>query len=156
MSFNALITPSGGSLTDAALHANAGIQASKVIARRSLDIELAGPTTNIAAITKLLHIARTTSTLQQVEVIITGAATGDRGATVDLQKSTGGGAFATILSGTITINSSTVIRTPVAGSISSTGLVDGDILQAVVALTGSSGTQPQGLLLTLTFDENPS
>lgn len=122
--------------------------------RRSADVELAATGANIAAVTKLVHIVRGgTGSVVGFEVAITGAATGDRTATVDLQKSTGGGAFASILTSVITIDASTVILTATAATIATPALTDGDILQVVVALGGSAGTQPQGLIATTTFDE---
>lgn len=113
------------------------------------------PGVNIAAATQLAAILRAAGTIEAIEVAITGAASGDRTATVDLQKSTGGGAFATVLSSVVTINSSTVVRTPAAGVVSSNTLADGDILELIVATGGSSGTQPQGLIVTVTWRENP-
>jgi hypothetical protein len=151
------ITPQQGGWVDADIAESANIAARKTIARRSLDVELFGPTTTIAALTKLLHIARAAGTIVAVEAIITVQATGaDRTVTVDLQKSTGGGAFATILSTTVNIDNTTVVRTAVLAVVSNTDLVDGDILQAVVTVAGSAGNQAQGLLLTVTFDERPA
>jgi hypothetical protein len=122
--------------------------------RRTVDVELFGPTTSLAALTKLLHIVRGASgTLVSVEVAVTVAAGGDRAATVDLQKSTGAGAFATVLSAPIAVTNGLAVRTATAGTISSASLTDGDILQAVVAVSGTTGAYHQGLILTLTYDE---
>jgi Concanavalin A-like lectin/glucanases superfamily len=118
-------------------------------------VELFGPTTTIAGLTKLLHTVNgATATIVHAEAIITVQATGgDRTINVDIQKSTGGGAFATIMSATIAITNATTIRVPVSGTFSNTSLVDGDILQAVVTVAGSAGAQAQGLLLNLWLRE---
>lgn len=151
------LTPQGGGWTDADIAADAKIAGSKIVTRRSIDIELAATGANIAAITKLLHGVWTASaTIVMAKAFITGAATGDRTANVDIQKSTGGGAFATIMSSTIAIDSGTVVRTAVAGAFSNLALVKDDLLQAVVTIGGTTGTQPQGLLLSLTYDELPA
>lgn len=123
--------------------------------RRSHSTELFGPSTTITALTKLLHIVRgATGTLVGAEAVISVVASdASRTVTVDIQKSTGGAAFATVCTTTIDITSSTTVRVPVAAVFSSTALTDGDILQAVVTVAGGVGTQAQGLLLTLTFDE---
>lgn len=153
----AQITPAGGGWTDNDIVSNANIQATKLVARRRISLELFGPAVTITALTKLLHILRQSATLVHVEAIQTVQATGaDRTVTVDIQKSTGAGAFSTIMSGTIGFTNSSPIRTPVAGTFSSASLVDGDILQAVVTVAGAAGAQAQGLLLTLTLDEYPA
>lgn len=159
VSFGGSLYPPAGSVNDdhVSSDANKRIQATKLIHQSRPTVELAAPGSNIAAVTKLHHIVRgATGTIVGFEVAITGAAGGDRTATVDLQKSTSGGAFATVLTAPITINSTTTIRTAVAATIASASLVDGDILQIVVALGGSSGTQPQGLVATTNLREDPA
>lgn len=71
---------------------------------------------------------------------------GDLTFTVDLQKSTGGGAFASILTGVITRSSADANLEFEAGTLSSTTLVAGDALLVVIAVAGSTGTQGQGIL----------
>jgi hypothetical protein len=149
-----------GSFTDTEIAAAAGIQASKLVRHESHNRQLFAEGTTITALaSELLHIVRgATGTVVAFEAIITTQATGgDRTVTVDLQKSTGGGAFATILTTTVNITNATVIRTPVAAVIGAGGaLVDGDILRAVVSVAGSAGAQAAGLLITLTFEEKYS
>lgn len=135
------------------------LQATKVVHQFGVPLEVFGPTTTISGITKLLHIVRgATGVVVGLEGCHFVAATGaDRTVTVDLQKSTGGGAFATILSTPLTWNTnSTAVRTAQAATISSANLVDGDILQAVITVAGSAGAQAQGLLLTLQLREDPT
>jgi hypothetical protein len=133
----------------------AGIGAAKIVHRRSLDYQQANGAA-IADATVPVVIARgTTGTIIAIEVAILTAAAGDSTVTIDLQKSTGGGAFASVLSAPIAINSSTVVRTPVVGVLSATSFTDGDVLLLVVDATVGTGTLPQGLIVTATVDETP-
>lgn len=148
-----------GYLKDSHVNSSAAIAYTKLVAASSIDVELAGPTTAITALDKLLHIVRgATATLIGVEVaIVTVADDASRTATIDIHKSTGGGSFATIMTSTCNISTSTTVRTPVAGVIASPTLVDGDILKAVVTVAGGGGTvNAKGLILTLTIAETPS
>jgi hypothetical protein len=82
---------------------------------------------------------------------------GDKAVTVDLQKSTGGGAFATLLTAVITINSASSAKTKYTGTLVATPtFVAGDLLRIVVALTGTTGNQAQGLVARAVVQENPS
>ncbi len=80
-----------------------------------------------------------------IEVVGTG---GGMSVTVDLKKSTGAGAYATVL------NASTAVRTQVQGTITSAAYVAGDIFEAVVTATAGGGTLPTGLSVRLTGIEN--
>lgn len=135
------------------VESSADIAASKLEHQHALNYAQATGS-NIASATVDLHILGDTGTVEAFEAVLTGvAAGGDRTVTVDLHKSTGGAAFATILSGTISFSSSDSLRVIKAGTLSSSTLVDGDILRLVVTVAGSSGTQPQGLLVTTTIRE---
>jgi hypothetical protein len=115
------------------------------------------PGTAVVAQTIDVYIARAAAVLVSFEAAITGALADDasRHVTVDLQKSTGGGAFATMLSGVIDLTSSSTLRTAVAAALSSSALVDGDILRVIVAVSGGAGNQAQGLVFEATIAESP-
>lgn len=102
-------------------------------------------------------VGGSTATVKRISAVIDGAIAtgGDRTVNVDLQKSTGGGAFATILSATIQFTSADTIRTVKAGSLSSTSLVAGDLLQIVVTVAGAAGNQAQGLTVMVDIQEAP-
>lgn len=135
--------------------ADMALAASKHIRHQSVDVELYGPATSIAALTKWIHIVRgATGTLVGFEAAIAVLASDvSRTVTVDLHKSTGGGAFATVLTSTIGFTTSSTVRVPVAAVINTATLVDGDILAIVVTVAGGSGTQATGLMATLTMEE---
>lgn len=127
----------------------------KIIRHQSVDWPAFHATEAVTALTKDVHIVRGASgTLLGVEAAIDVVATGgDRTITVDLHKSTGGGGFATVLSSTIGFNSGSSVRTAVAGVLSATSLVDGDILRVVVSVAGAAGAQAQGLIVSVHFAE---
>lgn len=144
-----------GGITRGMIQTNAGIEASKFVRHQSVDQELFGPAASITALTKLVHIVRgAAGTIRGFEAIISVLASDvSRTVTVDLQKSTGGGAFATVLSSTISFTTSSTVRVPVAAVLSSAGLVDGDVLEVIVTVAGGAGTQATGLLVSLTYEE---
>ena len=152
----ATITWSGGGLSNDSIAAGAAIAASKLKHQYTIDVELAEQGTEIAAIEKLLHIVRgTTATLVSFEgiIVVQGATSGT--VNVDLQRSTAGGAFASITTTDIVLQYNSTILVPITATLSTTALVDGDILKAVVSVSGG-GTYPDGLLATLTLVEDPA
>lgn len=153
-------SPPASSITNTAIAAGATgsyIAATKVQHQQSINVELFGPTTTVAAVTQWLYLVRgATGTIVSIEAAIAVVATGaDRTITVDLHKSTGAGAFATVLSATIGFTNASAVRTMVAGTISSASLVDGDILEVIVTVAGSAGAQATGLTVCLNVREDP-
>lgn len=149
--------PNAG-LTNDDIAPQAGIQASKLERYPAATEELfAAATTVVALASRMLATIRgATGTVIGFESAIVTKATGaDRTIAVDLQKSTGGGAFASICSVTCNFTNSSANLTPVAAVLSSTTLVDGDILRAVVTVAGSAGAQALGLHCTLHWKEDP-
>jgi hypothetical protein len=113
----------------------------------------------IAAATQYLRaIHGTTGTVVSVEAAITEAVTAgaDRTVTIDVLKSTGAGAFATILSAPIVLDDASVLRTVVQASIAGDTLAAGDILKMTVAVAGVDSTQATGLVATVTIREDAS
>lgn len=111
---------------------------------------------DVVSKTSLLYVCRSVNgaTVRDFAVTVSTAPTGgDKKFTVDLQKSTGGGAFASILSAVADISSSDSNRSTEVPTLSSTALVQGDILQVVVTASGSTGSQAQGAMALLSVDE---
>jgi hypothetical protein len=120
-------------------------------------VQLFGPTTTVATVTQTLGMAINGGVVQLFKCWIEVAAVGAATVTLDLQKSTGGGAYATILTGLITLNNATVIRIAASGTLTGGATyVAGDILRTVVTATAGGGTLPQGLTLILQTKENPT
>jgi hypothetical protein len=134
---------------------DADIAATKLVHQFPLNYTQA-PGSDIATATLDLHIAYGDGDIVSVEAAVTGvAATGDRSVTVDLHKSTGGAAFATVLSAPITLDIGNALRVLEAGSLSTTTYLDGDLLRMIVTqVAGSAGTRPQGLIVTVFVREN--
>jgi hypothetical protein len=109
----------------------------------------------VAAQTATLHIAKAAGTLVGIQAVITGVVpTTTDTVTIDFQKSTAGGAFATMLTGTIVLDIASVIRVPESGTpIATPTYAAGDVLRIVVTVSGTSG---QGLGVTAFVQENPS
>lgn len=142
-----------GSVTDAAIEAAAGIAATKLEheIRRTLEVE---PATAIAAVSKLSHVAKAAGTIAAVRALVVTKATGaDRTVNVDLQKSTGGGAFATVLSATIAFNNGSTNLAVVSATLASAAYVAGDVFKWIVTVAGSAGAQAAGLLAEAIFRE---
>jgi len=76
--------------------------------------------------------------------------------TIDFQKGNAGSVFSSILSSVLTIDSSRADRTPYGATFSGTALVAGDIVQIVVAASGTTGTQAQGGMVQLIVREDPA
>lgn len=83
---------------------------------------------------------------------------GDKKFTVDVQKVTPGGAYATVLTGVVDIGNGHANNTPEEGGISGSAddYTANDSFKVIIAASGSTGTQAQGLNVTLVFDEDPS
>ena len=115
------------------------------------------PGADVAAATSYFYTAAASGTLSGVDVFVdTAPAGGDKHFTVDVKKSSGGGAFATVLTAVVNISSTTSTRSVTAATIASGPYSAGDTFQIVLTPAGSSGSQGQGLLVTGTFDEEPA
>ena len=103
-----------------------------------------------------MHIVNgTTGTLINLWAALTGVLPATYECAVDLQKSTGGGAFASVLSAPLALNSTNTLLVPTAATITTASLVKGDILRIVITVSGASGTHPQGLVVTVDLAETP-
>lgn len=150
------MTLPAASVGNSQVAAGANIDATKLVHQHALHYgQDAGA--DVVSKTHELHIVYgTAASVASIEVVASTAPTGgDKAFTVDLQKSTAGGAFATILSSVITFNSSSVSRVKQSGTIASASLVAGDILRVIITASGSTGSQGQGLCVTVNVRENP-
>lgn len=151
----ATFAPPDECIDDDAVETGANIDASKLEHRHSLNYAQ-DPSGAVAAATQdIIYITATNGgVINSINAFITGTLpTGDGTVTVDLKKSTEFGAFASVLTGVITLDSGNVLRVPEAGLFSSNTLQFGDILQLVIAQGKSTGNQAKGLLVNLSIDE---
>jgi hypothetical protein len=142
-----------GTITNSDLSASAAVAASKVVHQISAVSQFATGTT-VAAKTEVVHVARAAGTIGALKVFATVAPTGGTLAyTVDLQKSTGGGAFASVLSAAYTVDATKTDRTAYSGTLSTTTYAAGDALAIVWAVSGATGTQGIGACATVFLEE---
>lgn len=138
------------------IEGNAGIDASKVVHQFPATYRQ-DEGADVASKTAPVHIAAAAATVLGVKVLCVTAPTGgDKQFTVDVKKGNQSGAYATILTGVVTINSTKANREVTSGVLSGTPtLAAGDSLQVVVTASGSTGSQGQGLLVEVILRENP-
>lgn len=143
------VTMPDGAIGNADIEAGAAIAATKLQHQFPLHLSVSG---TVAAVTNIVHVARGAGTLVSVEAVAATVPTGtgcDYTVTCDVKKSTAGGAFATMLTTTAVIDDGETDLTPVAAVVSgSNTYVDGDLLEIVVTVAGSVGTQATGLCVT--------
>lgn len=110
---------------------------------------------DVASATEAVHcVYGDTVTVVGVEVQPQTAPTGgDKQFTVDVQKSAAAAAYATILSAVVTVDNTSVDRTVQAGTLSTTTASDGDSFRVVITASGSTGSQGQGVVVTLILKE---
>jgi hypothetical protein len=158
ISAKTLAIPNGTIDDDAVASGSAGdfIAASKLTHRVALSVNQKTGT-DVVAETRTVHVTKGAATAIALYVVCDAKPSTDKTVTVDVKKSTGGAAFATLLTGVVTVSSASTIRVPQSGTFASTAIAGGDVLQIVVAVTsGTGGDQAQGLNVTLLIDEEPS
>ena len=113
--------------------------------------------TDVTALTKLIHVAGGAGKVTAIEVAPgeTAPNGGDKLWTVDVKKSTAGGAFATIIDTPKIINTTAVALTLQTVTIDASTYRIGDVFQVVVTVSGGSGNQGQGGCIVVWFDEEP-
>lgn len=133
----------------------AGIEATKLQHQHALKYAQADGA-DVVSETEAIHHFRAAGEIVAVEVVPIVAPTGgDKEFTVDVEKGSAGSAFASILTGAVTVDSTSADRTGQAGTISTTTAADGDTLRVVVTASGSTGSQGQGVLVVVTVREDP-
>ncbi len=114
--------------------------------------------TDVTALTKLIHVAGGAGKVTGIEVTPgeTAPNGGDKKWTVDVLKSTAGGAFASIIDTTKDVGQSSVALTPETPlTVSASTYKVSDVFQVVVTVSGSSGNQGQGGVVVVWFNEEP-
>ncbi len=147
-----------GTITNAKVNASAAIAHTKV-AHRYQACTVQGTTSAVVAGTEMIYTAyRPATVLGGYATVDTIADSTGRTVTVDVQKSTAGSTYSTILSASLVFNSTnTTARTPRALSLSGTPtLIQTDLLRTVVSVAGSTGTQALGLLVAVNLTEDPA
>lgn len=142
--------------TQAELGDNA-VAGRSVVHRFSVGHQVVGGTAVLALTNMPIHYFRNAGKVLAITVMpFTAPTGGDLAYTVDLKKGNQASAVSSILTGVITISSSDADRQANAGTLSSspTTCAAGDFLSLTVALTGSTGTQGQGYVITVDVEED--
>jgi hypothetical protein len=99
---------------------------------------------------------RKAGVLQSLEAAITETIlTGDRTVSITLKKSTGGAAFASVLSGTFQFLNGDTLLVKKAATLSDSSFIAGDVYELAITTAGSTGTQPAGISVELNRYEAP-
>jgi hypothetical protein len=112
---------------------------------------------DVASETKLVHLAYLAGTIVAINVRVNTAPTGgDKAFTVDVKKASDAGAFATVLSSVVTVDSGSTDNTKVAATIDGNEetLTADDAIQVVITASGSTGSQGQGLIVEIIVEED--
>lgn len=140
---------------NAAVKVNANLAEDKLQHRAHPTYNQAGGTDVVAFDTIIYRVYKHATVLEISATPDAVSAGGTKTLTIDVKKSTAGGAFATILSATTELNTSSAARTPVELSLSGTPtLLAGDLLKVIGTLGGSAGTNAQGLLIEAVIKED--
>lgn len=139
-------TPSSGSVTNASIAAAAAIQATKLEHQYERTYAQAGNATDES---RILHNAYGAGDIIAVRVSCLSVPIGDSTCTVDVKLN-----GTTILSGVITLNSSSVLYTQQAGTLVTTTYTAGQVFSTTIDATAGTGTLPTGVSVTLVLRED--
>ncbi len=154
--FLAGVAMPAGAIGNSEIEAGAAIAATKVIHQFPLS-HTQNDGSDVTTQTEVIHIAYGDGTVIAVEAACDQAPDGDETITINLLKSTGGGAFATMLTGAIVLDSGNTDRVLEAGVVSGSNTYsDGDLLEITVVDGVGSGNQGQGLCVTVWLREEPT
>lgn len=141
-------TPVAASIGDSQIAAAAGIAATKLEHQHRLIF--AQPNTTATAETRVVHVVRgATGTLTDVRAGSIAACTGNATMTVDLKKN-----GSSVLTAVITLDSTNTARVAEAGTLASTSVVVGDVLEIVTAVNAGTGALGTGLFAAVTLEED--
>lgn len=148
-------SPPAGCISNAAIAVAADIDPAKMGHQHAITYTQDSGA-DVASKTRVVHVARGAGEVIGVQIAIDTAPNGgNKLFTVDVKKSTAGGVFATILTGVVTVDDDDTDRSVVSGTlIPSPTFVAGDILEVVIAASGSTGSQGQGVAVVITTRED--
>jgi len=139
-----------------AIDADAEIDCNKLCQERIFRYNQVTGTNVVANAGEGIYISPAVGQVISVEAMVTGtAATGDRSISIDVKKGNTANAYATVLSAPIVLDIGNALRTLEAAAVAANTISVGDSLLMTVAVGGSTGTQPQGLLVTIKTREAP-
>lgn len=114
---------------------------------------------DVVSATQVIHVSRAVGQVISVEVRPTTAPTGgDKQFTVEIEKAAdGSNTWTSVLSDPVTVDSGEASHTLITAVLDGTpALADGDALRVVITASGSTGSQGQGVNVTVNLDERAS
>lgn len=148
--FRTLYLPTN-TVTDAMVNSSAAIAATKVIHQHCKTVSQESATTAADATYTVHSVYAATATMVAFECSCVVANIGDSKVEFDLKKN-----GSSILSAVVELNSTHTARQIVAGALSSTALVDGDVLEVNINATIGTGTLGKGAFATVVLREAAS
>lgn len=136
-------------VSNASVAANAGILASKLQHQHQHVYAQEGTNASASARQVAHVVVGATGTIESLRATLTTACLTPATITVDLKKN-----GTTVLSATISFTNADAAFTLKAGSLSSTALVVGDVLEVVVVATAGGGTIGKGICAVLKIRED--
>lgn len=144
-----IVLPSSAVTADAQVAAGANIGGAKTIARQRRVFAQESATTVIDE-SRVIHVAHAAGTLIAFEAGHVVAAIGGATTTIDLKKN-----GTTVLTAQIVLDSGDAARVVVAGTLSTTAFVAGDVFEVSFLGATGGGTKGKGAFASLLLDENP-
>lgn len=143
------MTIPNNTVTSDAVQSAANINADKLESR--IYASHAQPNTAATAETRTLFVARRAGIVNHIYVGSIAKAIGDSTVTVDVKKN-----GTSILSSTVTLNSSNTARIAVAATIDGSldDLVAADWLEVVITISAGTGTLPTGVFVQVEIDQD--
>lgn len=141
-------TAPAGSIDDSAIKAGAKVQASKLQHQHRLTY--AQPNTTAVAETKAVYVCYgATGTIKDVRAGSIVACSGNATITVDVKKN-----GTSIMQSPIVLDSTNQARVAEAGTVATSTLAAGDLLEVVVTVNAGTGTLGTGLFVSITVEED--
>lgn len=131
---------------------------SKQVHRMDLTYQQA-PGSDVASATAYLRVCRGAGEVLAVKVRpMTAPTGGDKAFTVDVKKAAeASGTFTSLLNSVVTVNSSSADNTVQDATLAATPTTAAeDCIQVVIAASGSTGSQGQGVCVSIYYEEDPS
>lgn len=149
--FSGTVALPASGISDKHIAADAAIAASKLQHRTSQVWRQKDSGDNVVTGNSVIHVAAATGVLREFKAgVITPNISGAT-VTVDLRKNN-----VSILSAVVTLNDTHAARQLLAGTITNTAFVAGDVFEVVVTATAGGGTIAKGLFGLLVLDTNPT
>jgi len=145
-----------GSIDNAAIAALAGLAATKLEHQHALIYSQAAGSDIVAATVPIKIIRGLSGLVVDVEVVAqTAPVGGDLAFTVDVLKATEASPSPdSILQSIITVDATNADYEIVQGTVDNGDMSDGETMMVAVAVSGSTGSQGQGLVVTVTLRED--